>query len=308
VACAPQSKRSRSPLRTAIGSVIFPLLAFGAGGPPARAMDGAEAGVVASRWDLPPPNLSRRAVLLGGQSAMAQVLAGQGMAVVTNLPLPDKASRQPEATASAGYAPAFVRRALPASSDSPNIFGSVALAVGGTPLDGMWRRASEQGTSVAQWAEPLRGAGEDRETMIRQVNRWVNRRIDFADDARSSGRADHWQTASESLRSGRGDCEDYALAKLQLLAALGVPRDDMYLVLVRDLVRRQDHAVLAVRLDGRFVILDNNTDRLLEGDDVQDYRPVISYSGRRRWVHGFARDPAQAPMQIASAAVGIAGP
>ena len=43
------------------------------------------------------------------------------------------------------------------------------IAVGGTPLDSMWRRASEQGTSVGQWAEPLRGASEDRAAMVREV-------------------------------------------------------------------------------------------------------------------------------------------
>jgi predicted transglutaminase-like cysteine proteinase len=95
---------------------------------------------------------------------------------------------------------------------------------------------------------------------------------------------------------------------MQLLAALGLPQDDMYLVLVRDLVRRQDHAVLAVRLDGRFVVLDNNSDALLEDGQVRDYRPVMSYSGGRRWIHGYAADPVQPPLQIASVAMGIAAP
>jgi predicted transglutaminase-like cysteine proteinase len=314
VACVPQNKRSVRTLRTAIGSVIFPLLALGAGASPARAIDGVDTPPSASRWDLPPTDVSRRAVLLGGQSAMATLLVQQGTAVVANLPFAAKTGVAPQTvspgpqTAAADMAPVLRRRATAAAPDSPNVFGSVALSVGGTPLDAMWRRASAESASVARWAGPLREAGGDRESMIREVNQWVNQRIDFADDARSNGRADHWQTAAESLGSGRGDCEDYALAKLQLLASLGVSRDDMYLVLVRDLVRRQDHAVLAVRLDGRFVVLDNNTDALLDDHQVQDYRPVMSYSGGRRWIHGYAADPVQPPLQIASAVVAVAGP
>lgn len=306
MACVPQSKRSHSPLRAAIGSVIFPLLALGAGGSPARAADAAESGVAATRWDLPPPTLSGRAVLLAGQSAMAQVLVAQGTVVAQAPPFPDKGRATAQVSASEDL-PDRQARAAGASPESPNLFGSVALAVGGTPLDDMWRRASAGGASVARWAAPLRDAGADREATVREVNRWVNRQIDFADDARS-GLADHWQTAAESLRRGRGDCEDYALAKMQLLGALGVPGDDMYLVLVRDLVRRQDHAVLAVRIEGRFVVLDNNSDALLEDHQVRDYRPVMSYSGGRRWVHGFPSEPAQPSLQIASAAVALAGP
>ena len=310
MACVPQSKRSVRTLRAAIGSLIFPLLAFGAGASPARAIDGADAPVAASRWDLPPTDVSRRAVLLGGQSAMAQLLVQQGTAVAAGFTVPDKPMSPPplaDAAPIAEFGPAVTRAAPVASSDSPNLFGSVAVSIGRTPLDSMWRRANAAGGSLARWTGALRGVGDDREAMVRQVNLRVNRRIDFTDDARS-GRADHWQTASESLGRGRGDCEDYAIAKMQLLAALGVPQDDMYLVLVRDLVRRQDHAVLAVRLDGRFVVLDNNSDALLEDGQVRDYRPVMSYSGGRRWIHGYAADPVQPPLQIASVAMGIAAP
>jgi hypothetical protein len=42
--------------------------------------------------------------------------------------------------------------------------------------------------------------------------------------------------------------EDFAIAKMQILAAAGVPTRDMYLTLVRDLRRQEDHAVLVVRV------------------------------------------------------------
>jgi len=93
-----------------------------------------------------------------------------------------------------------------------------------------------------------------------------------------------------------------------LLAALGFDRDDLFLVIARDLVARSHHAVLAVRTGGRFVILDNATDSLVEGERVNDYRPIFSYSAAGRWIHGFSGPPSRPAIQIASAAAAISAP
>ena len=76
----------------------------------------------------------------------------------------------------------------------------------------------------------------------------------------------------------RGDCEDIALTKMQLLAAMGVSRDDMFLTIARDTIRRADHALLIVRIDGRFVVLDNTTDTVLDGAYAHDYLPVLRFA------------------------------
>jgi predicted transglutaminase-like cysteine proteinase len=60
----------------------------------------------------------------------------------------------------------------------------------------------------------------------------------------------------------------------------------MYLTIARDLARRADHAVLVVRLDGRYWMLDNATDRLLDAGASYDYQPVLSFSEDRKWLHG----------------------
>jgi predicted transglutaminase-like cysteine proteinase len=103
------------------------------------------------------------------------------------------------------------------------------------------------------------------------------------------GMRDHWATAAESLRRGQGDCEDYAIAKMEILRAAGVPARDLNLVIVRDLVRRQDHAVLAVRTDDGFVILDSSTDRVMFAADVRDYRPIMTFNSQGAWIHGYAQ-------------------
>jgi predicted transglutaminase-like cysteine proteinase len=144
--------------------------------------------------------------------------------------------------------------------------------------------------------------GMTRPAQLEAVNRWVNARVTFADDAERFGVADRWAAAAQTLAQGRGDCEDYAIAKMKLLEAAGVSRRDLYLVIARDLVRRADHALLVVRSEGRLVVLDSNTDRIVDSAAAQDYRPVMSYSGDKAWVHGYAASPQTLPIQTASIA------
>jgi predicted transglutaminase-like cysteine proteinase len=124
------------------------------------------------------------------------------------------------------------------------------------------------------------------EEALAAVNAWTNRRVRYVEDARLYRRADYWAGARTTLARGAGDCEDIAIVKLQLLAAMGVPRSDMYLTIARDLARHADHALLVVKLGGRYWLLDNATDRLLDAGASYDYQPVLSFSEHRRWLHG----------------------
>ena len=223
----------------------------------AQAIDPPPAAAPASRWTLPPPSVAMRSAMLGGTSRMEQVLVAQ-QAIAP--PAPATANVPSDQLA----------------ADTPNVFGSVALAVSRTPLDAQWQRVSAA-EPVGRWTGAFPALRDDnREALLGEVNRWVNARIAFTDDARLHGQADLWSGAAETLRRGRGDCEDYALTKMQLLAALGFDRRDMYLVVVRDTLRQGDHAVLAVRAGGRFLVLDNLRDGLADAAALPDYRPMIS--------------------------------
>jgi transglutaminase-like putative cysteine protease len=101
---------------------------------------------------------------------------------------------------------------------------------------------------------------------------------------------DLWTSAADTLRRGRGDCEDYAIAKLQLLRRAGFADKDLYLVILRDALRRADHAVLVARADGRMLVLDNGTDRLIDSYEMVDYHPIVTFSGNRAWTHGYRRE------------------
>lgn len=193
----------------------------------------------------------------------------------------------------------------PVDLSKPDIFGSVALMVGRTPLDDKWQRAQAAGLGrTGPWRAVVREARAlDRGDRIDLVNRWVNRRVSFIDDNVRFRVADRWATATETLRAGRGDCEDYAIAKMKLLEAAGIARADMFLVIARDLVRRADHALLVVRSDDRLVVLDNNSDTVADAATIRDYRPVMSYSAGKAWLHGYADPPVtadQAPLRIAA--------
>jgi predicted transglutaminase-like cysteine proteinase len=182
------------------------------------------------------------------------------------------------------------------TTDRPDVFGSVALPVSHTPLDTKWRAAYQARLSAhsGPWMPLVRGLiGKGRIQQLDAVNQWVNQRVHFTNDRRGRHEADQWASASETLRSSRGDCEDYAIAKMKLLEAAGVARADMYLVIANDLVRRADHALLVVRVDQRFMVLDSSSNQLLDAAQVSDYRPVFSYGKSGAWVHGYLEKPIQ---------------
>lgn len=194
-------------------------------------------------------------------------------------------------------APAALRTA---HAERPDVFGSTALRLSRTPFDARFARVAGSrmlGRSAA-FANSLRHV--DAMRAIEAVNAHVNARVRFVDDA---PRADRWATASATLDSGKGDCEDYAIAKMQMLRAAGFAADDLYFVVLKDLVRRADHAVLVVRYEGRFLVLDNGTDRIIDSDAVRDYRPIFTYSSAGSWMHGYAapRQSARPHVRVATA-------
>ena len=248
------------------------------------------------------------AILGGAPSALQAIVAQQ-----KGLPAAGPQSVQPSPFAPYSrptIAPAMYR-ARPAVSPGvlngrPDVFGSVALSVGGTRLDERWRRVEQAGIDgpSGRYARALAERGKLER--LEAVNWYVNRRVHFVDDQKQWGRTDVWATAAETLRRGRGDCEDYAIAKLQMLRRAGFADRDLYLVIVKDLVSRQDHAVLVVRAAGHMYVLDNGTDRVLDSETLRDYRPILTFASYGTWTHGYrVQSP---PVNIASADASNAEP
>lgn len=180
--------------------------------------------------------------------------------------------------------PALSGQPLPRAGQ-PDVFGSVAMPISRTLLDGKWASVSAALPGKGVWSAVLDAARHSSTPQqVEMINSWVNRRLRFVDD-RQGG--DNWASAAHTLQSGAGDCEDYAIAKMKLLEAAGFDRHAMFLVIARDLVRQADHALLAVRMGGDLMILDNMTDRVLPSSSVSDYRPIMSFNAFGRWTHGY---------------------
>jgi predicted transglutaminase-like cysteine proteinase len=108
---------------------------------------------------------------------------------------------------------------------------------------------------------------------LERVNRIVNVSITYTSDLSNHGEIDRWTTPLATLRAGKGDCEDYAILKRQLLIQAGAKPADVKIVLVRDTAVRLDHAVLAARADGQWFILDNRKSGFYEERDLPHYLP-----------------------------------
>lgn len=256
------------------------------------------------------PFASKSAALLGGQMSSLERLKLQqsptsALAASTQAQ-PSGAQPAPlDAVGANCLGSVFTGRfAASVSSHARGDFlASKRLAVSRTSFDPSWNRVQHATLSAAA-LQPLGNvSGSGTTAKMAAVNAWANARIRYVEDKTLYGKPDYWASASQTLRARAGDCEDIAILKMQLLAAAGVPRSDMYLTLARDLVRNADHAMLIVKSDGRYWLLDNATDRVLDAAESHDYRPIMSFGASQKWLHGYAeaeREEAAPPYRTAS--------
>ncbi len=111
---------------------------------------------------------------------------------------------------------------------------------------------------------------------IAQINRVINATIRYTSDEEQFGLPDVWTAPLATLSSGRGDCEDYAIAKYVALRDAGFAAEDLRLLIVHDRNARQDHAVASVRQGGQWLMLDNRHDILLEQKDARHFVPLFA--------------------------------
>ncbi len=136
------------------------------------------------------------------------------------------------------------------------------------------------------WLKSLRGS--DALLQLRAVNQYVNRHIAFATDQEAWGEVDYWASPLEALRKGRGDCEDYAIAKYFSLLAAGMPAARLRLVYVRarlDDGEVQAHMVLAYQVPAgdEVLVLDNLVEDVLPTTQRSDLSPVFSFNSEGLW-------------------------
>jgi predicted transglutaminase-like cysteine proteinase len=118
------------------------------------------------------------------------------------------------------------------------------------------------------------------------INRAVDLAIAPASDEAQWGVADHWSPPFETLQTHRGDCEDYAIVKYVALLQAGLSHDDVKIVILRNLLPKEDHAVAAARVDGKWLILDNRRLALVRDTEMVGSIPkfVLDEHGALRFV------------------------
>jgi predicted transglutaminase-like cysteine proteinase len=118
------------------------------------------------------------------------------------------------------------------------------------------------------------------------INRAVNMAIEPMSDMAQWGVPDRWSPPLETFSTGRGDCEDYAIAKYVALTAAGVPAADVKLVIVRNIAANEDHAIVAVRNGGDWIMLDNRWLTLVKDVEMPRIAPlfVLDDAGVREFV------------------------
>ena len=193
--------------------------------------------------------------------------------------------------------------ATESDQQAPPIFGMETEPVAGE-LAAKWRaveadidreqqvlarcRAQEACPVVAQNRLDIvaEGAGRSGLARVGLINRAVDLAITPTSDEVQWGVADHWSPPFETLQTHRGDCEDYAIVKYVVLLQAGLSHNDVKIVILRNLLPKEDHAAVAARVDGQWLILDNRRLALVRDAEMVGSIPkfVLDEDGTRRFV------------------------
>ncbi len=145
----------------------------------------------------------------------------------------------------------------------------------------------EASLRVKQWQVLMQTAkGLSDQEKLKKVNDFFNYRIKFVDDLLLWNVADYWATPLEFLARGKGDCEDYSIAKYFTLKELGVSEKKMRITYVKALKLNQAHMVLTYYSSPRDipVVLDNLITEIKLATKRTDLMPVYSFNGMGLWI------------------------
>lgn len=130
-------------------------------------------------------------------------------------------------------------------------------------------------------------ATPNADKQLKMVNDFWNRHILFTDDMTAWGQEDYWATPMESLGHGKGDCEDFVIAKYFTLLSAGMDVSQLRLIYVKAEVGGsvQAHMVLAYYSDpdDEPQILDNLIDDIRPASRRRDLTPVFSFNSLGLW-------------------------
>lgn len=154
-------------------------------------------------------------------------------------------------------------------------------------------RLGGQATVLSEWQRLLDTTTSlnNTEDKLRRVNEFFNRHIQFGEDQQIWGQGDYWASPMETLAKGKGDCEDFTIAKYFTLINTGVSNDQLRLIYVKARIGghastvQQAHMVLAwyATPDAEPLILDSLITEIRPAARRPDLLPVFSFNSQGIW-------------------------
>lgn len=173
------------------------------------------------------------------------------------------------------------------------IFLVITLTIGMTGVSRaysstMLKQAAERGgpraVAMAEEMQVLvsKLAGTPDEFMREKVNSFYNSKVVYLDDPTLYSSPDYWASPVETFARGKGDCEDYSIAKYFTLITAGMSSSKLRMVYVKAQQGNQSvgHMVLAYypELDKEPLILDNLINEIQPASQRPDLKPVFSFN------------------------------
>ena len=120
---------------------------------------------------------------------------------------------------------------------------------------------------------------------LSHVNTFYNKIIP-QHDKQKIGISDYWSSRKEFLISGRGDCEDYAISKYFSLLEIGIPKDNLFLAIVKVKGAPTDHMVLLYFKDKKSIplVLDNLSFRVIPITKRKKLTPKVIFNENSSYI------------------------
>lgn len=117
------------------------------------------------------------------------------------------------------------------------------------------------------------------------VNAFYNKILPV-NDARKYQADDYWATPKEFIIEGRGDCEDYAISKYFALSYLGIPKEKLFLAIVKVTNAATYHMVLLYFEDKKAMplVLDNLSFKVLPFNKRVKLMPKVIFNEKEAFI------------------------
>lgn len=115
---------------------------------------------------------------------------------------------------------------------------------------------------------------------MEKVNDFFNG-FPYESDQKIWGVSDYWATRLEFIGKGKGDCEDFVIAKYFTLKELGIPISKLFMTYAQSLRHKTSHVVLTYYQTPHSIplVMDNYNYKILPSNVRTDLIPIYSFNG-----------------------------